>query len=410
VSTESLLEEIRDHVHSELTTHIIPYWTNKVFDSNTGKFYARITGNNQVDTNADHVCILHARILWFFSSSYRVLQNDSLKPFAESAYNFLSTTLWDEANGGVYWSVDANEQPKNTKKHTYGQAFAIYAFAEYARAFNDEEALEKAKIIFSHLEKHSFDANSNSYIECFDRNWNPTDDVKLGDSDIQAPRSFNTHLHILEAFTTLYRIWPNELLKDRLNGLIDLHLNKIWNEDLNHFLSFFNHDWQAISNTYSYGHDIEASWLLTEAAKVTGDVLRITKTNSLAVLISSITLEEGLDKQNGGIFNSGQNGAVLDTDKDWWAQAEAIVGLVNEFQISGNTENLEYALDIWKFISEFILDANYGEWFWKVDFKGNPSFIEDKIGPWKCPYHTGRLCLEIMERVRDGIPVPVISK
>jgi cellobiose epimerase len=410
LSTESLLDVIRDQVQSELTTHIIPYWTTNVFNPLTGKFYARIDGNNKVDALADHVCILHARILWFFSSSFRVLQNESLKPFAQSAYNFLSTTLWDETNGGVYWSVDANEQLKNTKKHAYGQAFAIYAFAEYARAFNDEQALEKAKIIFNKLENYSFDANSNSYIECFDRNWNPLNDVRLGDSDIQAARSFNTHLHILEAFTTLYRVWPDNLLKKRLNGLIDLHLNKIWSDELNHFNGFFNEDWQAISTAYSYGHDIEASWLLTEAAKVTSDVMRMAKTNSLAVLIASKTLEEGLDKQFGGIFNSGQFGKVLDSDKHWWAQAEAIVGLVNEYQISGNTENLEYAVDIWKFINEFILDAMNGEWFWKVDFKGNPSFIEDKIGPWKCPYHTGRLCLEMMERVKERIPVSISSK
>jgi cellobiose epimerase len=397
---------LRMEMISDLTGNILPYWINKMTDQSNGGFYGRRDGYDVLDVQADKGVILNTRILWTFSNAVNVFSDAGLKGVpatkqyqdtADRAYTYLMKHFTDQEKGGVYWMVDYKGKPVSTKKQIYAQAFAMYALSEYFLMSQKEEALKAAIQLFYLVEQYSFDANLNGYYEAFDRHWNLLTDLRLSDKDANEKKTMNTHLHVLEAYTNLYRCWKDPLLKKQLHNLLYVFRDKILDEKF-HFQLFFDEQWTVKSHEISFGHDIEGSWLLYEAAAVLGNEDLLEEMKILSVKIADAAIREGMDN-DGGLMNEGGHKGVCDTDKHWWPQAEAIVGLANAWQITGDAHYLAKAERVWQFIREYLIDKENGEWHWRVSRSGNVYREEDKAGAWKCPYHNGRAALEIMKRL-----------
>ncbi|WEK55480.1 MAG: AGE family epimerase/isomerase [Candidatus Cohnella colombiensis] len=388
----------RNELEQELKTTILDFWIRHTVDEKHGGFVGEIKSDMTVETDADKGLVLHARILWTFASAYRIYRDEAYLPMAKRAYEALDQMFRDRVNGGLYWMVDVNGAPTQSKKQVYGQAFAIYALSEYYRAIGSDEALQWAQELYRLIEKHAFDPVHGGYIEALSADWKETGDLSLSGKDMNERKSMNTHLHVLEAYTNLYRVWKPEGLRTKLADLIDIHLDKIVNPDDHHFLLFFDDEWQSKSAHVSYGHDIEGSWLLCEAADVLGDEARIARVRSEALAMAKVTLEEGMDA-DGGLFNESDGKGHLDDSKDWWPQAEAMIGFINAYELSGQPQYLQAAKDSWSFIRSFISDAEHGEWHWQVTREGVPVTTHPKVDPWKCPYHNSRACFEGLERL-----------
>jgi len=392
---------LREDMIKELTQNIFPYWMNKMVDEEYGGFQGRRDGYDNLDQRADKGIILNTRILWTFSHAARIFSNAPdarrYRAIADHAYAYICRYFVDTKNGGVYWMVDYDGNPVSTKKQVYAQAFAIYALSEYFLATKSKEALEKAIHIFNLIEQYSFDKKYNGYLEAFDKDWNLLEDLRLSDKDANEKKTMNTHLHVLEAYTNLYRCWKDLFLEKQLRNLIDIFIDKIINEQ-HHFQLFFDEQWNVKSRVISFGHDIEGSWLLQEAAEVLEDNERIELTRKIALLMVDVTLREGLDTDY-GIMNEQHGDGSLDRDKHWWPQAEGLVGLINAWQLSADPTYLEHTDRLWNFIKQSLIDSKNGEWFWRVNSKGEVIWSEDKAGPWKCPYHNGRALMELMQRL-----------
>ena len=389
------------HIEDELRRNIFPFWLEQAVDEENGGYYGYIDRYLNADSTTDKALVLNTRIMWTFSSAYRIYGEQSYLEAANRAYRFLTDYFEDAEHGGLYWSVSAKGHPVSTKKQVYGQAFAIYAYSEYYRATEDESILKKAIELFHMLERHAFDPIHKGYIEAASREWQETSDNSLSTKDLNSKKSMNTHLHVLEAYTNLYRIWPDDNLRHKLQDLIEVTINHIVNEESWHFKLFFDMAWNSESDHISYGHDIEGSWLLCEAAEVLGDADLLADVRIVAIRMAEATLKEGVDK-DGGLFNEAGPAGLLDTDKDWWPQAEAVVGFYNAFQLTGNEAFREAALHTWTFIEKHLVDRKYGEWHWSVRRDGMVSSNEEKAGPWKCPYHNSRACMEMIERLAEA--------
>ena len=385
----------------ELTSSILPYWTNRVADHDRGGYHGRIDGSNDIDFDGSRSAILNTRILWTFSSSYRILQKPDFFPHIQRAIDYLENHFVDHKNGGVYWSLDANGIPLDTRKHTYAQSFAIYAYAETFRATGSLKARDRALELFDLLEIHAYLPEQHAYYEAFDAEWNRLPDVRLSEQDLDAQRSTNTHLHLMEAFTTLYKASPNDLIRRRLIELVELFIGPIFNKETNHFYAFFDASWNPVTNVYSFGHDIETVWLMMDAIQAIGDIDLTEKVKKQLLNVAEITVNEGIDSDFGGLYNTGLDGKILDDDKHWWPQAEAIIGFFHAFELSDDERFLDTAVTLWKFIQDKIIDHENGEWYFRVDRTGSPYQTEDKVGFWKCPYHSARACLEIYELTKE---------
>jgi cellobiose epimerase len=388
------IPRFREELRLELIDNILKYWSSKMIDQKNGGFYGRRDGYDRLVAEADKGVILNTRILWTFSKASGAVSKEYI-PFANRAYDYLVNHFLDQENGGVYWMVNYKGEPANQKKQIYAQAFAIYALAEYYLATGNKESLQHARNLFFLIEKHSFDSLDNGYLEAFDRGWNLLDDLRLSEKDANEKKTMNTHLHVLEGYTTLYRAWPDPVLKRQLRNLITLFRDKIVNDDL-HFDLFFDEHWNVKPGEISYGHDIEGSWLMYEAAEVLGDKDLISEIGKLSVKMVDVTLAEGMD-DDGGLKNEGH-----DPEKHWWPQAEALVGFVNSWQLTRQTSYLASAWRVWNFIKIWMVDHQNGEWYWRVNEAGEVNFTEDKAGPWKCPYHNGRAMFELLTRLPEG--------
>lgn len=395
-------EQTRHELHRKMTyegAQILAFWRKHVLRPD-GAFHGEVENDGTVHEQADRGLILAARILWTYSRAVTsdFESSDMNRVAADLAYSFLREHFWDPVNLGFYWMLDATHQPLNTRKHIYAQAFAIYAMSEYYAATESIEALATAQLTYQLIETYAKDVKYNGYFESFTASWSPDDDLRLSAEDMNEAKSMNTHLHILEAYTRLYHVWPSPTMRASLENLLDVVETYIVDASTGHYLLFFDEDWSAKSDVISYGHDIEGSWLMLEAAEALGDEVRIERLKALAVRIVDVTLAEGLDA-DGGVMNEGRGHTVIDTDKHWWPQAEAVVGCVNAYQITGNTHYLEVANHIWGFIETNIRDDVNGEWFWKVDRSGTPDSSKLKVEPWKCPYHNARACMEVWQRL-----------
>ena len=379
----------------ELTENILPFWMENTC-SPDGGFYGRIDGNGNLDREAPVGGIMTARILWTFASAYRILGNKEYLEMALKARDLLIGNFYDSEYGGTYWSLNPDESPLDTKKQIYAIAFTIYGLAELNRSTGDAKALEYAIKLFNAIEDHSFDPVRGGYFEAFTRTWDPIEDMRLSDKDANESKTMNTHLHVLEAYTCLYRVWENSLLKERLKGLIEVFEEHIVGND-GHLRLFFNDEWECRSETISYGHDIEASWLLHEAALVLGDADILARIEKMVPQIASAA-GEGFTPEGGMIYEKEGAEGPVDGDRHWWVQAESVVGFFNLWDHFGSSAGMENALMNWEFIKAHIIDHENGEWFWSVRADGSINREDDKAGFWKCPYHNGRMCMEIIER------------
>lgn len=384
----------RREVEKTLHDNILRFWLEKMVDTESGGFHGRMTGHGVLDAQAPRGAILYSRILWAFSAAYRVTGREAYKVAAERAKKYLLTHFYDPTYGGIYWSLTHEGEPFETKKQIYAIGFAIYGLSEYHRATGDKEALDYARKLYASIEEHSFDTVLNGYFEAFTRDWQVMSDMRLSDKDANECKTMNTHLHILEPYTNLYRVWPDEGLKARLINLIGIFLKQIYDPSTHHLGLFFNEKWESRDAGFSYGHDIEASWLLMEAALTVGNadltqqVSRITRKIALAA-------NEGLQADGSMIYECHADGR-LDKERHWWVQAENVVGQLWQWHYQQDNEAYRRAAACWVYIRNHLIDAT-GEWWWGILPDGQRDLDNDKAGFWKCPYHNTRMCLEVMQ-------------
>ncbi len=400
MSDSDVLARLRTELRRELTEHLLPFWMERTPDEAHGGFVGQIAQDGRVVADAPKGAVLNARILWTFAAAYRVLGDPAYLHTAARARAYLDAHFWDAEHEGVVWSLDAAGRPLETRKQIYAQAFALYAYAEHHRATGDAPALQRSVRLFQLIERHAYDPARGGYFEAYGRAWTPLDDVRLSEKDLNAPKSMNTLLHVMEAYTNLYRVWPDALLRDRLAALVDLFLTTVLDPETHHLRLFFDADWRSLSDVVSFGHDIEASWLLAEAAEVLADPELEARVRRAAVAVARVTLREGQDA-DGGLFNERHPGGEIDADKHWWPQAEALVGFLHAYGETGDDAFLAAAAAVWDFTKARVRDARGGEWFGRVSRDGVPYPGEDKVGLWKCPYHNVRACLEGIARAEN---------
>ena len=387
-----------------LETNILRFWQERMVDYRQGGFYGRIDGYNVLHPDAEKGAVLNARILWTFSAAARVLNNTPYRILAARAYDYLMQRFMDREQGGVYWSLNADGTPLDTKKQTYAIAFAIYGLAEYVRLTNNQEALNAAIRLFEDLEAHAYKWDNekmskckNGYVEALTRNWQPIADMRLSEKDENGVFTMNTHLHVLEAYTNLYRVLKNvqrddvqgtkERITKQLRTLIDIFANRIFDPATGHLMLFFDEKWQPSNTHTSPGHDIEAAWLLHEALEVLGDEELLNQTLPVIHSLAQAAEENIMD------------------EKEWWCYAEAVVGYIDQWKLYQEEKpiesniNLELAETAFHYIQTHLMDRENGEWFWTILPDGTPDRTHDKAGFWKCPYHNSRMCIEIIERL-----------
>lgn len=397
METEILTEILKKETQEVLETNILPYWMKYMQNQQEGGFWGRINGNEEIIPDAPSGAVMNARILWTFSAAYRLLHKKEYLETATRAKREIIDYFYDKKFGGVYWSIDSTHRPYDTKKQIYALGFSIYGLSEYYRATGDSEALSYAIHLFHDIEAYSFDNIKNGYYEAFSREWFEIKDMRLSEKDANERKTMNTHLHILESYTNLYRVWKDEKLKEKLYNLIYLFTNEIVNRENGHLGLFFDDDWQCKSHIVSYGHDIEASWLLYEAVKVLEDKRLLDEVESMIMEIADAS-KEGFLNNGGMIYEFHNDTGAIDADRHWWVQAEAIVGFINIYQYFNASEYLDMAYNCWRFVKCHLIDYEHGEWYWSICSDGTVNQKEDKAGFWKCPYHNGRMCMEIMKR------------
>jgi len=371
--------ELKASAQQMLEENILAYWL-KLRDPKRGGFYGQVTGDEILVPDAPRGAILNARILWTFSSAYRILHKPEYLQAAQETKRYIETYFIDREHGGAFWSVTANGEPLDTHKQFYAQAFMLYAFSEYIRATGDTTALLTAEAFFRVLEDYGRDRIYGGYVEAASRDWQALSDMRLSDKDENTVKSQNTNLHVMEAYTNYYRVAPTPEVREALLSLMDRFRRSIMLPS-GHLGLFFDEQWNPTNDHYSAGHDIECSWLLKEAA----DVLDIDCDET--VLLLAKAAQEGL-------YEDGSIG-----EKTWWEEAEAVVGFVNLWQMTKDQQAWEQAVHTYRYILNMLLDQEHGEWFWSVLPDGTPNRKEDKAGFWKCPYHNSRMCFELIERL-----------
>ena len=409
-----------------LENNILRFWLDKMQDDENGGFYGQMTGRGQLIKEADKGAILNARILWSFSAAYRVLGNKEYLEAATRAKEYFISHFIDHEYGGVFWSLDYKGQPKDTKKQFYAIGFAIYGLSEYARATGDHEALDYAIQLYENIEEHALDHVYNGYIEACTREWGVMEDMRLSDLDANYPKSQNTHLHIIEPYTNLYRCMrefqaaqscnyvpsigavlpvaitvPLETfvrVEASLRNLIHIFTDHILNPATHHLDLFFEMDWtRGAGHLESYGHDIECSWLMHEAALVLGDKDILNKVEPIVREVAKAS-EKGLNPDGSMIHEANLDAGTVDDDLHWWVQAENVVGWMNIYQYFADEDALQKALRGWEYIKQNLIDKENGEWYWSRHKDGSLNLDDDHAGFWTCPYHNSRMCMEILER------------
>lgn len=379
--------------------NIFDFWIKNTIDTKNGGFIGSIDLDMTKHPESEKGAVLNARILWSFSSGYRIFKEPKYLEMANREYDYLKTYFVDKEKGGIYWMLNADGSPANTRKQIYAIAFAMYGLVEYYKITSNKEALDLAVNLFELIEKYSFDPVQNGYFEAYSKDWVLLEDLRLSEKDANEKKTMNTHLHILEAYTNLYRVYKEEKLQKALKNLIEVFLDKIIDQEKGFFNLFFDENWTHKSQENSYGHDIEGSWLLWEAAEVLGDKATLEKCRPVCIAMAEQAYRDGLDKEDFGLMSDGLFGKLTDTDKHWWPQAESVIGFFNAWQLTNDSKFLEASQKCWDFTKKYIIDHENGEWFWRVSKDHVLYKEEQKTGPWKCPYHNSRMCMEIFERI-----------
>lgn len=391
------METLKKEMKQCLENNILRYWIDKVTDNEHGGYYGRVDGHDQVHPEAEKGAILNGRILWAFSAAYRVLKKQEYLDAATRAKDYVLDHFIDKEYGGVYWSLDCEGNPLDTKKQTYAIGFVIYGLSEYARATGDKQALDAAIKLYHDIEAHAYDAVNGGYVEALTREWNPIADMRLSDKDENGAKTMNTHLHVIEPYTNLYRVWPSKKLRESIHRLLDVFTDKLYNKETHHLDLFFDNEWHGRRNIESYGHDIEATWLLWETALVLGEDDVKAKLGPIVVDLAKAA-DEGLHPDGSMIYEHWKDTGKTDRQRQWWVLCENVIGHANLYQYFHDTSAQKVAKDCWTFIDKHLVDHVNGEWHWSVDDNGKINLEDDKAGFWKCPYHNSRMCLEIIER------------
>lgn len=410
-----MLDKERQEMLETLEQNILPFWLHHMVDHENGGFYGRMTGEGQLIPTASKGAILNARILWSFSAAYRVLGRAEYLQAARRAKEYILQHFFDRTFGGTYWEVDCLGRPTDTKKQFYAIGFMLYGLSEYARALHSrlgssaadetEAVLQECFSLFDVIECHARDTEHGGYIEALSRDWQPLADVRLSEVDANFPKSQNTHLHIIEPYANFFRCLKETgrstcRVEPALRHLIDVFCHRILNAETWHLDLFFEMDWKrGAGHLESYGHDIECSWLLHEAALILDDPDVLRKVEPIVLRVAEASIK-GINPDGSMTHEANLDTGHIDTDRHWWVQAEAVVGFLNIWQHFQESFGLTYGIRCWQYIKERLIDHELGEWFWSCDEKGQVNRRDDHAGFWKCPYHNSRMCLEIIERFR----------
>ena len=392
------LIEFGARARTQLEEHILPFWSGPALDREQGGWVAWMSNDLRVDRSQPKGLIVNTRILWAFSAAYREQPRPLYEEMAKRAFDVVMQRFWDPRHGGAYWRLDGEGRVLDDAKKVYGQSFYIYALAEFYQAFGEAAALSRAQELFELLERHAHDPEHGGYWETRRSDWSEASDVRLSEKDLNEKKSMNNHLHVLEAYTNLRRVWADPRVEARLRELIELFASRIVDARSGHLNHFFDERWAVRSDTYTFGHDIEASWLICEAVEVLGDELLQKRARELALRMAEAVFSEAID-QGGGLCYEGKRGKVIDPRKESWPQAEAVVGFVNAYQLSRDGKYLSAARRLWDYIEDHIVDREQGEWFWRINADGRPDPDLPKVSEWKGPYHGTRACLETRRRL-----------
>ncbi|HEX9602026.1 MAG TPA: AGE family epimerase/isomerase [Mariniflexile sp.] len=383
--------QLKSELNSELK-NILCYWTNNTLDLEHGGFVGKINHYNKVVSDAPKGIILNARILWSFSAASNYLKTNEYQDICDRAFQYLKTFFKDETYGGFFWELDYKGNPLNKRKQVYAQAFTIYALSEYYIFTKNDAAKKWAIEIFELIEKHAKDPLHRGYFEAFNEDWRPIEDMRLSDKDVNASKTMNTHLHVLEAYTALLKIYDTIQLRNSLKTLVNLFFEKFLNNQ-NHYDLFFDNTWTLLSHTVSYGHDIETAWLVIEAAKQLNNEDLVNQANVIAIKVVNTFLNEAIDDDGAVLNEKNLITNHIDTDKHWWPQVEALIGLKYAFELNPDENFRITSVKIWDYIKKYLIDYKNGEWYFRVDKNGIVYTTEDKVSMWKAPYHTSRACI-----------------
>lgn len=390
--------DLARRAEAHLLDHILPFWCGPAVDQENGGWMAWLANDLKPDRTQPKGVIVHSRILWAFSAAYRVYPRPEFAAMARRAYDFLTGKFLDAQHGGLFWRLNDRAELLDDSKKIYGQAFGIYALTEFHLAFGDAAAIACARELFELIERHAHDDSHSGYFEVFRRDWSPAGaSARLSEKDQAEKKSMNNHLHVLEAYTNLHRAWPDPRVTLRLRELLELFLRRIVETRTSHLHHFFNEHWHVRSDTYTFGHDIEASWLLSEAAEQLHDPALLKSVQSLALRMAEKVLAEAAT-ESGAICYEGRASQVIDPGRECWPQAEAVVGFLNAYEHSRDEKFLHASARAWEFIETKLADRVHGEWFWKINPDGTPEPKLPKVSEWKGPYHGTRACLEVMRR------------
>lgn len=392
------LQQLQSELKTELDS-ILEYWSKYSIDTENGGFIGQIDSNDQANNKAEKGSVLNARILWAFSSAYKLTKNEEHIKIAKRAFDYIVAHFYDNEFGGVFWSLNYDGTPKDSKNQIYALAFVIYGMTEYYVISNDDRALKCSIALYKKIQEYSYDTIHKGYFEAFTRDWRPIDDLRLSDKDANEKKTMNTHLHIVEAYANLYKVWKDETLKKDIIAILKTIEQHFINEETGHLRLFFNEDWVEKPDVISYGHDIEAAWLLQQCAEISEDNDLIEHYKKYAIQLTDATVE-GIDKDGGLWYEFEPQNKHLIKEKHWWPQSELMIVFFNSYELTGDQSYLDIVLKNWEFIKNHILDKQYGEWHWGV-YEDYSLIEKDKAGFWKCPYHNSRACIELIHRIND---------
>lgn len=390
------LKNLKTELELELQS-ILSYWMEKTIDTKNGGFIGQIDYNNITNNEAEKGSVLNARLLWTFSAAYKISKNKEYLDTAKRAFEYISKHFYDIEFGGIFWSIHSNGRPKDTKNQIYALAFVIYGLSEYYSVSKDEKALAIAIALYQRIQNHSYDSSNGGYLEAFTRDWQPIEDLRLSEKDANEKKTMNTHLHIIEGYANLYTVWKDDSLRKTIVELLQTIEKYFINTETGHLRLFFDENWVEKKDVISYGHDIEAAWLLLQCAEISEDSTLIANYKKHAIKMADAT-KEGIDTDGGLWYEYDPETKELMAEKHWWPQAELMIGYFTAWQLSGKQEYLDIVLKNWDFTKKHIIDKENGEWFWGV-LSDYSTIKNDKAGFWKCPYHNSRACIELIHRI-----------